>query len=146
MTVSGAGSVSATMLQSILDLRSQLDNLQQQLGTGQKSTTYAGLGLDSGLTVSLNAQLAALTSYGDTANTVNTRISVAATALDQMASFGTDVQNAVTPNTFDPDNNGQTTAQKTALADLGSFLGLLNTQVGNRYIFSGAATNQPSVD
>lgn len=146
MTVSGVGSVSATMLQSILDLRSQLDNLQQQLGTGQKSDTYAGLGLDSGLTVSLNAQLSALSSFSDTANTVNTRISIAGTALDQMASFGSDVQGALTPNTYDPDNNGQTTAQKTALADLGSFLGLLNTQVGNRYIFSGQATDQPPVD
>ncbi|HEX5506980.1 MAG TPA: hypothetical protein VFX37_00590, partial [Pseudolabrys sp.] len=146
MTVSSVGSVSSGMLQSILDMRSQLDDLQQQLGTGEKSNTYAGLGLDSGLTVSLNAQLAALKSYGSTINMVTTRIGVASTALQQMASYASDVKSATLSTPFDPDNTGQTTTQKIATADLGSFLGLLNTQVGNRYIFSGQATDQPSVD
>ncbi len=146
MTVSGIGGVSSSMLQSILDMRSQLDDLQRQLGTGEKSDTYSGLGLDSGLTVSLNAQLAALGSYGDTINMASTRIGVASTALQQMASYGSDVKSATLSTPFDPDNTGQTTTQKIALADFGSFLGLLNTQVGNRYIFSGQATDQPSVD
>ncbi|HET7847526.1 MAG TPA: flagellar biosynthesis protein FlgL [Pseudolabrys sp.] len=146
MTVSGVGSVSSGMLQSILDMRSQLDDLQRQLGTGEKSDTYSGLGLDSGLTVSLNAQLAALNSYGSTINMVTTRIGVASTALQQMSSYAGDVKSATLSTPFDPDDTGQTTTQKIALADLGSFLGLLNTQVANRYIFSGQATDQPAVD
>ncbi|HVV60418.1 MAG TPA: flagellar biosynthesis protein FlgL [Pseudolabrys sp.] len=146
MSVSGVGAISASMMQSILDMRKQLDSLEQQLGTGMKSDTYSGLGLSAGLTVGLNAQLAAITNFTSTINTVGTRVSIAQTALDQMTSFGTDVQNAVSQNGYTLDSNGQTTAQNTALSDLGSFLGLLNTQVGNRYIFSGNAADQPSVD
>jgi flagellin-like hook-associated protein FlgL len=146
MTVSSVGSVSSGMLQSILDMRSQLDDLQRQLGTGEKSDTYSGLGLGAGLTVSLNAQLAALNSYGDTIGLVTTRIGVASTALQQMASYASEVKSSMLSSPFDPDDTGQTTTQKIATADLGSFLGLLNTQVGNRYIFSGQATDQPSVD
>ena len=41
-------------------MRSQLDDLQRQLGTGKKSDTYAGLGLDRGLTVGLRSQLSAI--------------------------------------------------------------------------------------
>ena len=35
----------------LIDMRNQLDDLQRQLGTGKKSDSYAGLGLDRGLTV-----------------------------------------------------------------------------------------------
>ena len=51
MAVAGIGGASALSLQAIADMRSQLDDLQRQLGTGKKSDSYAGLGLDRGLTV-----------------------------------------------------------------------------------------------
>ena len=51
MTITGISSRSALSMQSIVDMRRQLDDLQRQLGTGKKSDTYAGLGLDRGLTV-----------------------------------------------------------------------------------------------
>ena len=42
MSISGIGSRSTLVVQSLLDTRTQLDDLQRQLGTGQKSTNYAG--------------------------------------------------------------------------------------------------------
>ena len=62
MTVSSIGGTSAMSLQAIADMRNQLDDLQRQLGTGKKSDTYAGLGLDRGLTVGL--ALAAVADHG----------------------------------------------------------------------------------
>ncbi|WP_204349894.1 hypothetical protein, partial [Serratia marcescens] len=41
--------------------------------------------------------------------------------------------------------NGQTVAQNTAAAQFGSMIGVLNTQSGNRYLFSGTAFNTQSV-
>ena len=41
--------------------------------------------------------------------------------------------------------NGQTIAQNTAAAQFGSMIGVLNTQSGNRYLFSGTAINTQSV-
>src|SRR6185312_12082606 len=115
MSVSGVGAISTSMLKSILDMRKQLDTLEQQLGTGLKSDTYSGLGLNAGLTVGLNSQLAAITNFTSTINTVGTRVSIAQTALDQMSSLGTNVQNAVSQNGYTINSNGQTTAQNTAL-------------------------------
>ena len=60
MTITGIGPRSAFALQSLADMRGQLDDLQRQLGTGQKSVTYAGIGLERGLAVGLRARLSAL--------------------------------------------------------------------------------------
>src|SRR5438046_2779821 len=56
MSIAGIGSTSSLLVQSLVDLRRQLDDLQRQIGTGQKSTDYAGIGIDRGLGVSLRAQ------------------------------------------------------------------------------------------
>ena len=49
MNVTGVGVTSSLVVQSLGDMRTQLADLQRQLGTGQRSTTYAGLGIDRGL-------------------------------------------------------------------------------------------------
>ena len=56
MNVTGVGVRSSLVVQSLGDMRTQLDDLQRQLGTGKKSTTYAGLGIDRGLAVGLRGQ------------------------------------------------------------------------------------------
>ena len=53
MAINGVSSQTSVAVQSLLDMRSQLDDLQRQLGTGQKADTYAGLGIDRGLAVGL---------------------------------------------------------------------------------------------
>ena len=63
MAVSGVTSNIAPLLQAALDINKQLDDLQRQLGSGEKSDTYAGLGPQSGIAVALNAQLAAISSH-----------------------------------------------------------------------------------
>ena len=42
MAVTGIGGASALTLQSISDMRNQLDDLQRQLGSGQKSDDLRG--------------------------------------------------------------------------------------------------------
>jgi len=146
MSVIPLGSKSAMMVQSLTQMRSQLDDLNRQLGTGQKSVTYAGLGLQRGLSVTLNSRLAGISSYNDTITMVGTRLDLAQTSLSRMSTLGQDTKSAVAALNFDPDALGQTTAQKTAMTSLNEFLALLNTQVGDRYMFSGSAADTPSVD
>ena len=55
MSIAGVGSRTTQSVQSLVDMRAQLDDLQRQLGTGKKSTTYAGVGVDRGLAVGLRA-------------------------------------------------------------------------------------------
>ena len=66
--------------------------------------------------------------------------------LTQLANSGPAVQQAINQQgTFSLNNNGQTTTQSAAESQLDEVLSLLNTQVGDNYIFSGSAVNQPSV-
>lgn len=145
MTVSSiSGSASAT-IQSLVSLRAQLDDLTRQLSTGKKSTTYAGLGLDRGVTVGLRAQLSAITGYEATSGNVMTRINVAQTALTRMSAIGNTVKSAMLQGSYGAGVGGAGQAQKTAQFSLDEMLGLLNTQAGERYLFGGRATDEPSV-
>jgi flagellar hook-associated protein 3 FlgL len=146
MSISGIGSNSSLLVQSLLSTRGQLDDLQRQLGSGQKSTTYAGLGADRGLSVSLRNQLNLMTGYADAVKNVGVRINVAQSALTDIANVGTTVKGAANTSVFSIDASGQTVSQRSAVSQLDQVLSLLDTQSGDRYLFSGRATDQPSTD
>jgi len=145
MSVSGIGSQTSLIVQSLVTMRSQLDDLQRQLGTGQKSDTYAGIGLDRGLAVGLRAQLSSLGGFGDTITNVGVRLTLAQNALGRISDIGRQIKIAA----FQPagiDSSGHTASQSTASSELDELLGLLNTQAGDRYIFSGRSPDQPAVE
>jgi flagellar hook-associated protein 3 FlgL len=146
MTISGISSNLAPLVQSALDINKQLDDLQRQLGSGQKADTYAGLGPQSGVTVALNAQLSALSGFDDTITNVGTTVSLQQLVLQQIATLGNTAKTATLQPNYTIDSTGQTTAQKTATDQLDQILNLLNTQGANGYMFSGSALDQPSVD
>jgi flagellar hook-associated protein 3 FlgL len=146
MSVSGIGSSSALMVQAVIDMRARLADLQRQLGSGMKSTTYAGIGLDRGLAVGLRTQLSAIGGFRNTITMIGTRLEVAQTALTRMDELSNEVKRATQLAPFDLDNSGQTTGQKNARLQLHEMLGLLNSQAGERYLFSGRAGDQPSVE
>jgi flagellar hook-associated protein 3 FlgL len=146
MSVSSISPTISPLLQATLGINDQLNNLQRQLATGQKADTFAGLGSQGGITVALNAQLAALGSFGDTMINVGTTISLQQSVLQQIASVGSTVQTAAVQPKFAIDGTGQTTVQKTAQDQLNQVLTALNSQGGNGYLFSGNALNKPSVE
>lgn len=146
MSVSAVGGQSAIAIKQLVAMRAQFDDLQRQLSTGQKSANYAGLGLDRGVTVSLNAQLSALSGYDNTISNVSTRISLMNTALGRMTDIGSAVKAAMVQANTTGTSSGSDVAKQTASSSLDEILGLLNTQAGDHYLFSGRATDQPAVD
>lgn len=146
MSITGPGSITAANALAQTNMMTELNTYAQQLGTGQASQNYAGLGSQAGITVQLNSQLAAISGFSNTITNVNTTLSVAQSALTQIASAGTAVENGIsTQSAFSLDNSGQTTLQQQAASYLDQILAGLNTQVGTNYIFSGSAVTQPSV-
>jgi flagellin-like hook-associated protein FlgL len=129
----------------VLNINSQLDDLQRQLGTGQKADTYAGLGSQGGIAIALNAQLSAIRSYDETIANVGTSISLQQSVLQQIASVGSTVQAATAQPNYAIDSSGQTAVQKSAQDQLDQILSALNSKGGNGYLFSGGGLNQPSV-
>ena len=136
---------SSVLNQSVLSLKNQMTQLQSQLTTGEKSTTYAGMGVNEGFAIAARSQLAQISAFTDTMTNVNTNIGVANTALQAMVNIGTTVQNSAYSASQALNSTGQTIGQQTATAQLSSMLGVLNTQAGDRYLFSGTAVNTPSV-
>ena len=146
MSITGPGSITAANVLAQNNMMTQLNTLGQELASGQAAQTYSGLQSQAGVALGLNAQLSAITGYSNTTTAVGTTLSVAQSVLTQLGSAGTSMVQAINQQaTFQLNNSGQTTTQATAAAQLDNILSLLNTQVGSNYVFSGSATNQPSV-
>src|SRR5882757_3441325 len=141
MSIDGVSGRTSYIGTSIIGLRNQLNDLTTQLATGKISTTYAGQGANRGFALSLRAQVSGINAFADTATNVNTRINVLNLALQGMANIGTSVKSAAATSTIVLNNNGQTSGQITAQAAFSNAVSLLNSQSGDRYLFSGRATD-----
>jgi hypothetical protein len=143
MSINSVSSSSPLAL-AILNLNNQMTTLSTQLASGEKSTSYAGMGVNEGFAIAARSQLASISAFTDTMTNVNTMISAANNALQSLSSLGGQVQNSAgeTPATLD--STGQTIAQQNASAELASMVGILNTPAGDRYLFSGTAIGTPA--
>jgi flagellin-like hook-associated protein FlgL len=145
MSITGIGSRSTLAVQALVDMRHQLDDLQRQLGTGKKSDTYAGIGIDRGFVVGLRSHVSSIGAYDDTISNVGVRMNLAQTALGRLD----EISHAVKSSAFTAPSvqgNGSTISQSLAYSELDETLSLLNTRAGDRYLFSGRAADQPAVE
>src|SRR5579871_512014 len=145
MSIASINFGSSVLGQSIQNIDDQLTNLSTELSTGVKSQNYAGMGVDEGFAIAARSQLSNITAFGDTITNVNTIINSANTVLQSLSTTASDMQSAAAATPQNLTSNGQTIGQQNAAAQLSSLIGMLNTQVGNRYIFSGSAINTPAV-
>ena len=143
MSIDGVSGKTSYIGMSILNLRSQLGDLQTQLASGRVSTTYAGQGVNRSFALGLRAQISTIDAYADTATNLNTRISVANLTLQGLVKIGYQVKSAASTSTIVLNNNGQTSGQITAQAAFANAVSVLNTQSGERFLFSGRATDTP---
>jgi flagellar hook-associated protein 3 FlgL len=143
MSINSVSSSSPLAL-AILNLNNQMTNLSTQLATGEKSTSYAGMGSNEGFAIAARSQLANISAFTDTISNVGTQISAANTALQALSSIGNQVQSAAAATPATLDSTGQTIGQENASAQLASMVGILNTPAGDRYMFSGTATGTPA--
>jgi flagellin-like hook-associated protein FlgL len=147
MAITGIGSSIAASALAQQNMQNQLDVLSRQLGSGQKAAVYSELGPQAGLTVGLDAQLSAISGYSATNTTITATLGIEEATLTGIGNLGNEVQTGATkPAAFTLGNTGQTALQASAAGQLDEVLSLLNTQVGNNYLFSGSAPNQQSVD
>ena len=142
MSVSDIGGTAAGSMLAIVDMRARLDDLQRQLGTGKKSDSYAGLGLDRGLTIGLRSQLSAISGYQDTITQVGVRLDLMQTALTQFDTVAQKSKSAILLSQFAL-NGGTQTQDQVNVGQLDQLVGLLNTGADGRYLFSGRSVDRP---
>ncbi|MET4220548.1 flagellar hook-associated protein 3 FlgL [Bradyrhizobium sp. LB14.3] len=147
MSISSINYSSSVLGSQIRNINTQLTDLSTQLSTGKLSQNYSGMGTNEGFAIASRAQLSNIAAYTDTITNVNVSINLANTALQSLTTIRNTVQTGSANTAQDLNVNGQTVAQNTAAAQFGSMVGVLNTQAGNRYLFSGTAVNtQPVAD
>jgi flagellin-like hook-associated protein FlgL len=76
---------------------------------------------------------------------MRTRLTVAQSALSAIDGLVHTVKTSALQSDFRLDQTGQTGEQKAAYDALDQMLSLLNSRAGDRYLFSGMATDQPAV-
>jgi flagellar hook-associated protein 3 FlgL len=145
MSISSINYGSSLLGQSVRTISNQLSDLSTELSSGVKSPNYAGMGVNEGFAIAARSQLANITAFTDTMSNVNTIISAANTALQSLSTTAGEVLEGATASRQDLTSTGQTVGQQTALSQLSAVVGMLNTQVGDRYIFSGSAINTSAV-
>ena len=144
MSIDGVSGKTSYIGSSIIGLRNQLSDLTQQLASGKISTTYAGQGANRGFALSLRAQVSSIDAFKDTATNVNTRLNVVNLALQGMSDIGKSVKSAAGTSTIVLNDKGQTSGQITAMAAFSNAVSLLNSQSGDRFLFSGRTTDVPA--
>ena len=144
MAISTIGAGSA-LPQHISDLRQRMEELQVQLGSGRKATTYGGLGSDRGLALDMRGQIARTEGFLSTITTVDLRLDVVGSTLEGVRKVVDDLHGAWLVAPYDPGADGKTQIQTTAEAGLAELVHLLNAEVLDRYLFAGRATDTPPV-
>jgi hypothetical protein len=145
MAINSIGFNNSLFGQAVVNLNNQLTNLSTQLATGEKSTTYSGMGSGESFAIAARSQLSNISAFTTTITNVNTNIDAANTALQSLSSISTTVQSDAASTPQDLNSTGQTIGQQNALTELSSMVGILNTQAGDRFLFSGSAINTPAV-
>jgi flagellar hook-associated protein 3 FlgL len=145
MAIEGIGMRSSFIGNALLNVRDQLEEMQRQLGTGKKSETYAGLGTERSFAIGLRSQLSNLASYKDTIANVNTRLEVGNSVLQRLIDIGATIKTSASGSSTQLENSGKTMSQVRARDSLAEMLQLLNIQSGDRYLFSGRATDTKAV-
>lgn len=138
-------SQSMALRSSINSMRAQFDDLQRQLATGLKADSYAKLGTDRNMVLSLSHQLSQLHTYTKTISQAQMRIEVSSDALTRVADIASTMKTTSLTTGFELVNGKQTSAQVTAAMQFDEIVNLLNLNIEDRYLFGGRDTQTPPV-
>lgn len=132
--ISGASFVrSETLIQN----QERLGDFNRQLATGERSTTYGGLGSERVQSISLRQDISRLESFQTSIDRLNIRIELTSLSLERLEDIRIEARDAIDPNNFIDLGNGRTFTQQLANVSLTESVALLNSQSDGRFIFGG---------
>jgi flagellar hook-associated protein 3 FlgL len=134
-------------LQTMSKLRSQTETIQQQLGTGLKSDTFAGLGNGRTTSLAMRQRLSQVEAYNETITTVQLRVKLLDTTLTRLGKIPREIRGSLDPNAFAVRSDGLTDIQRSARMSLDETINLLNSEIDGRHLYAGNKTDtEPVVD
>lgn len=147
MTLSRVATISQTnrLIEDNMRLQSKLANTQIQMSTGLKTTDYKDIASDTQRLLSLERVKEQLDGYSVNGKIILNQVNLAYDVLESMDDgLNTMLQGLVATNSgnFVPVN----VTTNIATNGLNEFVSLLNTRIGDRYIFSGTDIDTRPVD
>jgi flagellar hook-associated protein 3 FlgL len=145
-TISGATDVGtlAYTLYNMRQTQQTISTLTSETSSGLISSDYAGLGNAAGPALDLTSQLAQNTTLQANASSASNIQQVTQTALGQIQSLVSSISGQLlSPSTTN--NTGLNTLAATANSALTQIASLLDTKVGDVYIFAGQDSANPPV-
>ncbi len=136
---------SNTMLTASLKVQAKLADQQAQTASGLKSTTYGGLGKDTGSLLRLSSQSAALTAENSAASTAAAYVNASYSALGDIADLATTIKTQLASMMSSTTTDADTMTQY-ATSWLNDLQALLNSNSAGVYLFSGTAGAAAAVD
>lgn len=127
-------------------LKAKMDLLSQQSSTGLVSQTYGGLLGSADLSLDLRPQITTTDAYSLNITNANTKIDITSKVMDQLQSIASTFFNG-TINFSQQTSQEVDTIASQAAAALGQVQSLMNTKIGDNYIFAGEdSSNAPMPD
>jgi flagellar hook-associated protein 3 FlgL len=136
----------STFLNSqLLNIESQLNDLTNQVSSGKKSDTFSGIASVSQLSLQLSSSLTNTNGYLTNISNATTRIQPVQGILQQITDIANQLRNDALNASSDtlPVTQGNGALQAEAQDALNQISALLNTKVGNDFLFGGRASSQP---
>ncbi len=124
------------------NIQTRLTTLSQQSSTGLVAQTYGGMGASAQISLNLRPQLAEQAAYGQNITSANTQLGVTSNVLNQLQQVASTFASGLLSINSGTSQEVDTLASQ-ATAALAQVQSLLNTQVGDKYIFAGQDSANP---
>lgn len=139
---SGAAAASGTigrLADESATIKAKMDRLNIQASTGLVSSTYGGLGDTAAISLDLRPELARTQVWGQNIDGATARLNVTSLVMDQLQSIASNFLTGTYNMTAQTSQEVDTMATS-AQAALTQVQDLLNTKIGQNYIFAGQDT------
>lgn len=130
-------STNLSLSRSIAQSREVLADLQRQLATGKKATSYGGVGLERTRLLSVRSELLQVQGYTHSISQADVRLDVMLQSATRIRELTSETRSDALAAGFERQTNNQTVVQVQSQARLDELLALLNTEAAGRYLFGG---------
>jgi flagellar hook-associated protein 3 FlgL len=134
----------SSLIDDAATVRTKLETLTNQVSTGLISTTYAGLGSGTAVSLDLNPEIASMQTWQNNINQATGSMQVTQTAMTQLQSIASSFYSQVNSLTSSSASSVDVLAAS-AQSTLQEVAGLLDTTDGTTYVFGGADSSNPPV-
>ncbi len=145
ITAYGTGAYRAAKPNSFVSSRAELDNLQRQLDTQQRATSYGDLGSDRRVSLDINGKMSSIDAWLGGIQLADVNLKLLSTSVENFAKLTSETRDDASADSYLPSASGQSPPQIMAQEKLKQTLDLLDGSVNGRYLFSGKTSDvQPT--